>query len=160
MAKILKIFCEPDRILRAKSKEIKTSELEEKKISELFLSMAKTLKTADGLGIAAPQIGKNIRLVVINTKEGPVCLINPKLSKKSWAKEWGEEGCLSVPGTYGEVKRHKKLECDYINEKGEKKKILAQGMLARLIQHEVDHLDGILFIDKAKKLKKINAIPE
>ena len=82
-------------------------------------------------------------------------MINPKIIKKSLIKEWGEEGCLSLPDMYGEVKRCKKITVKYINNKGKEKQIIGQGLLARVIQHENDHLDGALFIDKARKVVNI-----
>ena len=108
------------------------------------------------------QIGKNVRLAVINTKNGRIFLINPKITKKSLLKEWGEEGCLSVPGVFGQVKRHKKITCEYLDQKSVENAIKAEGLLARVIQHEIDHLDGILFIDKAKNLKhdRITTLPK
>lgn len=153
MAKILKIVKNPDPILRKISEEIDLKEINSKKMNELCLNMAETMIKKDGIGLAAPQIGKNIRAVVINTKEGPVFMINPKVKNKSLTKEWGEEGCLSVPGVFGQVKRHKGLTCVFYGIKGEKEQMKAKGLLARVIQHEIDHLDGILFIDKAKDLK-------
>jgi len=82
-------------------------------------------------------------------------MINPEIIKKSWKKCWDEEGCISVPNTYGQVRRHYKVSCIYLNKNSQKQKIEAEGLLARIIQHEIDHLDGILFIDKAKDIKKI-----
>lgn len=107
----------------------------------------------DGAGLAAPQIGKNIRVVVINHNNKTLFMINPKIIKKSWAKEIAEEGCLSVLNEnneiiYGKVERSKKINCSYFNEKGKKIKLKTNKILARAIQHEIDHLDGILFIDK------------
>jgi peptide deformylase len=116
--------------------------------------MKKTMLEKDGVGLAAPQIGKNIRLIVINTQDGPIAVFNPRFLSKSFFKEWGEEGCLSVPDVFGEVKRHKKIVCEYTDETGIKATVSAQGLLARVLQHEIDHLDGILFIDKAKDIKK------
>lgn len=117
--------------------------------------MAKTMIKSDGVGLAAPQIGKNIRLIVINTKSGKIAMINPKIKSKSLLKEWKEEGCLSVPDTFGLVKRNKKVACAYYDLAGNKQKITGEGLLARVIQHEIDHLDGILFIDKAKEIKQV-----
>jgi peptide deformylase len=94
-------------------------------------------------------------LIVVNTKNGVLALFNPKITKKSWIKEIAEEGCLSVPFIFGDVRRNKKITCFFSNKEGKKDKINASGMLARVLQHEIDHLDGILFIDKAKNLKKI-----
>ncbi len=144
----------PNPILRKKSRDLDAKEISTNKIKSLCSAMVKTMKKIDGVGLSAPQIGKNIRLVVINTKAGPLCLINPKITKKSWARLWEQEGCLSVPGIYGKVLRHKKITCSYFNSKGKKIKLTAQGLLARVIQHETDHLNGILFIDKAKELVK------
>lgn len=152
---ILKIVTNPNPILRKKSVEIKKDEMASKKIQRLCLGMTKTMLARDGIGLAAPQIGKNIRLCIVNIKNGPLALINPKIIKKSWAKEWGEEGCLSLPNVFGEVRRHKKIICNYINEKGKKEKISAEGLLARVVQHEIDHLDGILFVDKARNIKNV-----
>jgi peptide deformylase len=110
----------------------------------------------DGVGLAAPQIGKSIQLIVIYFKESTLVIINPKIIKKSFSKVWGEEGCLSVPDKFGEVKRHKKITIIYTNENGQKQQLAAKDMLARVIQHEIDHLNGILFIDKARKIQTIN----
>jgi len=155
MAKILTILSIPSPSLREKSIAVDLEKIKSKKLKELSADMAKTMKEKDGVGLAAPQVGKNIRLIVVNTKDGIICMINPKITKKSWAKEWGEEGCLSVPGVYGHVKRCKKVNCIYFNKEGIKTKIQAEGLMAVVIQHETDHLDGILFIDKAKEIKKI-----
>jgi len=160
MSQILNVITNPNPILRKKSEEIKIEDLKNKDLQELIKNMVPTMLEEDGVGLAAPQIGKNIRLVVVNTKNGPEHFINPKITKKSILKEWGEEGCLSVPNTFGLVKRHKKVSCEYFNIKGEKKKIEASGLMARIIQHEIDHLDGILFIDKARNIKEQKIAPE
>ena len=152
---ILKILTQPNPILRKKSVEINLEKIKSRELKGLISAMAKTMLKDDGVGLAAPQIGKNIRMVVVNSKDGVFCLINPKFTKKSWARELGQEGCLSIPGVFGKVKRHKKISLTYYNENGEKIKLTAEGMMARVIQHEVDHLDGILFIDKAVDVEKI-----
>lgn len=153
MAKILKIVKNPDTVLRKTSQNLSFDEIKSKQIKKLCEDMALTMLKKDGVGLAAPQINKNIRLVVINTKDGVLYLFNPKIVKFSLAKEWGEEGCLSVPNTFGQVKRSKKIKCIYQNNDGVEVKIEPQGLLARIFQHEIDHLDGILFIDKAKKIE-------
>jgi len=158
MAKILPILKSPSPLLRKKSEEIDLKEIKANELKGLCADMIKTMKEKDGVGLAAPQIGKNIRLIVINTKNGVKIMINPKITKKSWAKELNEEGCLSVPGVYGKVKRNKKINCVYLDKRGQKTKIQAQGLLSFVIQHEIEHLDGILFIDKAKDIKKIKTI--
>ncbi|MFH1427305.1 MAG: peptide deformylase [Patescibacteria group bacterium] len=160
MSKILKIITNPDKRLRQKSIKIKNSEINEKKFQEFCNSLAKTMKKFDGVGLASPQVGVNIRLIAVNTKNGVIIMINPKILKKSIIKEWGEEGCLSVPDTFGKVKRSKNLICTFLDNKGNLKKISAQGLFARVIQHEIDHLDGVLFIDKARDIKKIESNKE
>lgn len=159
MPKELKILINPNPILRKKSVHISESEILHPDFQGFLLDMAETMHKKDGAGLAAPQIGKNIRMVVIHHDDKTMFLINPEITKKSWAKEVEEEGCLSVLDTKGEiiyapVERHKKINCIYIDEKGQKQKLVAEKLLARVIQHELDHLDGILFIDKIAKRKK------
>ena len=152
---ILKILTQPNPILRKKSIDISAEVIKGRELRSLVSSMAKTMVKTDGVGLAAPQIGKNIRLIVINSKDGVFCLINPKFTKKSWARELAQEGCLSIPGVFGKVKRHKKVSLTYYNQEGKKIKLTAVGMMARVLQHEIDHLDGILFIDKASELENV-----
>ena len=154
MAKILPIIINPNPILRKKSVDLDLAKLPKNELDALCKNMIATMLKSDGVGLAAPQIGKNIRLAVVNTADGPITLINPKITDKSILKEWGEEGCLSVPDFFGQVKRHKKITCRFTNPDGKKISIKAEGLFARVIQHELDHLDGILFIDKMRKLKK------
>ncbi|MFA6919043.1 MAG: peptide deformylase [Patescibacteria group bacterium] len=150
---MLKIITIPNPILRQKAKKI--TDFSDSKIQKLIPQMTEIM-LQEGVGLAAPQVGESIRLVVVKYKDGSIAMINPKILRKSILKEWGEEGCLSVPGKYGEVKRSKKLTVRYIDEKGKTKTLIANGMLARIIQHETDHLDGILFIDKARNVTDIN----
>ena len=150
---ILPIYTYGNAVLRKEAEEIKSDYPNIKKLIE---DMYETMHHADGVGLAAPQIGKNIRLIVVRHKDVDLVIINPKISRKSLAKEWDEEGCLSVPGKYGQVKRHKKIYVNYLDQNGDKKKIIAEGFLARIIQHENDHLNGILFIDRAQNLVEIN----
>lgn len=151
---ILKIIILPNPILRKKSAEISFEKIKKNELKSLFSAMAKTMIKTDGVGLAAPQIGKNIRLAAINSKDGAFCVINPQFTKKSWARELGQEGCLSIPGIFGKVERHKKVSLIYYDLDGKKIKLTAQGMMARVLQHEIDHLDGILFIDKAVEIEK------
>ena len=152
MAKILNITINPDPILRQRSREIKPEELPG--LRELFADMALTMREKDGVGLAAPQIGRTLRIIAVAVKDKTLLMVNPILKKPSFFKEWGEEGCLSVPGIFGQVRRHRSLACDYLDEKGQTQTITASGLLARILQHEVDHLDGILFIDKVRNLEK------
>lgn len=158
MAKILKIVKHPNEILRKVSKEIDASEITKPEFIELMKDMEKTMMEKDGAGLAAPQIGKNIRLIVLNHEGKNIIMINPQITKKSWAKKTELEGCLSVENEKGEiyyekVARHKKVSCLYLDQNGNKKKIEAENLLSRAIQHEIDHLDGILFIDRVEKQK-------
>lgn len=155
---MLKIVLHPNDILRKKSLEIKKEEISKPEFKKLLKEMTETMVVKDGAGLAAPQIGKNIRLIVVNNQDKAIVMINPEITKKSWAKEIEPEGCLSVLNKKGEiyflpVARNKRINCIYLDEIGKKQKIVAKDLLARIIQHEVDHLDGILFIDKAIKEK-------
>ncbi len=151
---ILSIVTDPNQILRKKSAIISSDEINSDNIQALIFDMAETMDERDGVGLAAPQVGQSVRLIVINAKNGPIPMISPAIIKKSWTKEQDTEGCLSLPGVYGNVKRHKKITCQYLDKDGNKKKLIAEGLMARVIQHEIDHLDGILFIDKAKKIEE------
>lgn len=154
MPKILTILTNPDPKLRKKSVALDLKQISSKEIRDLIRNMTATMLEKDGVGLAAPQIGKNIRFIVINIKDGPIAIFDPKVLRKSFRKEWGEEGCLSVPNIFGQVKRSKKIICEYYNDQAKKIRIEAEGIMARIWQHEIDHLDGILFIDKAKQVKQ------
>jgi len=117
------------------------------------------MQKKDGVGLAGPQVGQTIRVIIINTKDGPLAMVNPKITKKSWGKELGEEGCLSIPDFYGTLKRHKKINVIYTDKHNKKIKLAAAGLLARVIQHEVDHLNGVLFIDYIQK-KELKDLPK
>ncbi len=156
MSKILPMVTKPSPILREISVDVKEEEIKTKKFKELCLSMKKTMREKKGVGLAAPQIGINKRIIIVRTEDKILCMINPKITKKSWAKALDEEGCLSIPGVYGKVKRHKKINCSYTNIDGNKRKLKAQDMFARIIQHEIDHLNGVLFIDKVRDKEEVN----
>ncbi|MBO5178843.1 MAG: peptide deformylase [Clostridia bacterium] len=142
-----------DDLLRKKSRQI---EVIDEKVLQLLDDMYETLKqTADGVGIAAPQVGVLKRAIVIDLSEedgpGPYKLINPVIVKQS-GQQICREGCLSVPGKLGDVVRPKKVTVEALNEKGEKIVIKAEDILAVVLSHEIDHLDGILFVDRADEL--------
>ena len=145
----------PDPILTTKTVVIKNPLNSE--IQELILAMIEKMHAAKGVGLAANQIGKNLRLCVINTEGTTYVLINPKVTAKSKEKIISEEGCLSFPGEYFPVARHSEIQIRYIDEFGEAKKLKGQGLLSRAIQHEIDHLDGVVILDRIKKseLRKI-----
>lgn len=151
MSKILPLVFHPDQRLRELSVEIDQNTIPD--LVSLASDMSETMIIDKGIGLAAPQIGQNIRLIIVSTKSGPQVMFNPKIVKKSLRQEWGEEGCLSIPGVFGNVKRYRTVECFFLDTKGQEQIAEAEGLLARVIQHEIDHLDGILFIDKAKNIR-------
>ncbi|MFA5644609.1 MAG: peptide deformylase [Patescibacteria group bacterium] len=152
---MLPIIIHPNEILRKKSTKINLADVVKVEFKKFITEMTETMFKKDGAGLASPQVGKNIRLIVLNNNDQALIMINPQITKKSWAKEVDQEGCLSVLDKKGEiyylpVSRNKKVNCIYFDENGKKQKIEADGLLARAIQHEIDHLDGILFIDRVK----------
>ncbi|WP_278847933.1 peptide deformylase [Megamonas hypermegale] len=126
----------------------------DKKIRTLLDDMAETMYKADGVGLAAPQVGESIQVVVIDVGEGLLELVNPEIVRME-GEETDSEGCLSVPQIYGDVKRAAKVSVKYLNRQGKRHRITATGLLARCLQHEIDHLHGRLFIDIATNLRKV-----
>ena len=150
------IIIEPDPLLRKKSNKLEKVDDE---IRKLLDDMLETMYAAPGIGLAAVQIGILKRLIVIdiskeNEKKNPLFLINPKVNFKSTKTSVYEEGCLSLPGYFAEIERPAECNISYLDYNGKKKDLEASGLLATCIQHEIDHLDGILFIDYLSKLKK------
>ncbi|MCG2808734.1 MAG: methionyl-tRNA formyltransferase [Candidatus Portnoybacteria bacterium] len=134
-------------VLRRKAKEVKKINSQ---IRELILNMKETLESdGNSIGLAAPQVGKSLRIIAISPElnEKSIILINPKIVKTSFRKIVLEEGCLSLPNISIPIKRHSKITVQALNEKGEPIKIKTEGLAARIIQHEIDHLEGILIID-------------
>lgn len=125
----------------------------DKSIRTLLDDMAETMYKANGVGLAAPQVGKSVQVVTIDVGEGLIELVNPQIVRKE-GTEVGQEGCLSVPGIYGEVERAAKVTVEFLNRRGKRHRITATGLLARCLQHEIDHLHGRLFIDIALNLHK------
>lgn len=143
---IRNIRTDGDEVLRKTSKEVDKID---GRILTLIKDMADTMyKTGNGVGLAAPQVGILKRVVVIDIGEGLVVLINPRIVEES-GEQVAYEGCLSVPGVTGEVKRPAVVKVEALNANGEKITIEGQGLLARALCHEIDHLNGILFKDKA-----------
>lgn len=118
-----------------------------KKIRRLLDDMAETMYKADGVGLAAPQVNESKRLVVIDIGQGLIELVNPVIVSGE-GEQVGPEGCLSIPDVFGDVKRFNKVEVQAFNRNNKKIKIVGEGLLARALQHEIDHLNGILFIEK------------
>ncbi len=135
----------PDAVLRQKAAEVDRLG---KNLQELISDMMRIMRDAHGIGLAAPQVGVAQRVIVIapgDTK--PMAMINPKIVKFD-GKMIGEEGCLSIPGLYGDVERHAYIEVEAYDRNGRPLVYELEGMPARVVQHEIDHLDGILFTDK------------
>ena len=150
------IIIEPDTILRKKSDALEKVDNELRKLMD---DMLETMYAAPGIGLAAVQVGVLKRLIVIDIskekeKKNPIFLINPQIISKSKNTKVYEEGCLSLPGYFAEIERPAECQIEYIDYDGKKKDMKAHGLLATCIQHEVDHLNGILFIDYLSKLKK------
>ena len=133
-----------DPVLRMKAKKVK-------KITDntlkLIADMFETLHDAPGVGLAAPQVGISQRIIVVHVKDDQFALINPKILEAS-GSQIGDEGCLSVPGEQDLVDRFEYVKVRGLDPNGEEVLISAEGLLARCLQHEIDHLDGILFVDK------------
>lgn len=151
-----KIIIEPDPILRKKSVNLEKVDSEVKKLMD---DMLETMYSAPGIGLAAVQIGILKRVIVIDiskdeTKKKPLFLVNPIINHKSKNLSIYEEGCLSLPGHYAEIERPAECNLSYVDYDGKMRKLQAKGLLATCIQHEVDHLNGVLFIDYLSKLKK------
>lgn len=149
---ILDIVTYPNPVLRKPTEPV-TFPLSPE-IKKLTKDMMDTVRSADGIGLAAPQVNKSVKLIVINLEKSGVPLLalyNPKIKSKGFKKIAIEEGCLSLPGVFGMVKRPKKVVIEAQNEKGELVKFEDDGWIARVAQHEIDHINGKLIIDLIKK---------
>jgi len=153
---IKKILVEPDPILRKKCEPVGNINLEIKKLMD---DMLETMYAAPGIGLAAVQVGILRRIVVIDIskdkeKKNPIFLVNPEIIEKSTNTSVYEEGCLSLPGQFAEIERPAECTIRYIDYEGRQKQLKADGLLSTCVQHEIDHLNGVLFIDYLSKLKK------
>ena len=153
---IRKILTEPNKILRQVSKTVEFVGKEEQRLMD---DMLETMYHANGIGLAAIQIGIPKRIIVLDIsknkeKKNPMYFVNPVISSKDSESSTYEEGCLSVPNYFAEVDRPKKCKIQYLDYNGKKQILETDGLLATCIQHEMDHLEGILFIDYLSKLKK------
>lgn len=150
--KKLTILTHPNPILRKPSSKINV--FKEEDLNNLAKQMLDTMKKNQGIGLAAPQIGKNIQLFVADWGDGPLILINPKITNASKQLVADEEGCLSVPKTWGLVNRSNTISFKAFNPSGKEICMTLKDLPARIVQHELDHLQGILFIDKILKSAK------
>ena len=158
-----KIITLPETVLRRKARAITTID---KNLQTLIDDMIETMREAPGVGLAAPQIGLSERIIVIEyfereedeeKEDAPKrvwALLNPEIVKTSSETLIGVEGCLSIPGLVGEVERHASVQVRGLNRHGKPVKIKAEGWLARIFQHEIDHLNGVLFTDRAIRVWK------
>ena len=150
------ILIEPNKLLRQVSEPVEQVGEEERQLMD---DMLDTMYAAPGIGLAAIQIGIPKRIIVMDIgkdqkKKEPMFFVNPVIKNKNLEKATYEEGCLSVPGQFAEIERPNKCDVEYLDYTGKKKLLKADGLLATCIQHEMDHLEGILFIDYLSKLKK------
>ena len=149
------IITVPDPLLKSVSKPVKQITGE---IKKLLNDMLETMYKAPGIGLAAVQVGVPIRAVVIDIsrdeKKNPLLLINPKITWRSEETSIYEEGCLSIPNQFAEIERPASCKVEFLDLEDKKKEIKASGLLSTCLQHEVDHLNGILFVDYLSKLKK------
>lgn len=148
---ILKLYTFDDPVLRKKCKPVKKFD---KELNDLVRDMEETMKSLKGVGLAAPQVGYPIQLCIVDVGDGLHVLINPEIIKTDGI-DYGPEGCLSFPDIYGDVERFKKVVVKGFNRKGKGIKIEAEDFMARAVQHEVDHLQGKLFITHADNLRTV-----
>ena len=138
-----------DPVLRLKAKPVTEFN---NRLKSLLEKMAKCMYQARGVGLAAPQVGVSVRAAVIDVGDGLITLVNPKITAAE-GEEVDVEGCLSLPGLIGDVPRSARVTVQALDSEGKEKKISGDGLLARALQHELDHLDGILFIDRAQNIR-------
>ena len=149
------VLTDPNPELRVRSVEVSSSDVVSDRLKAMFVELKKTMKEENGCGIAAPQVGIHERVIIVDDGSGPKAYVNPEIVSKSFATFLFEEGCLSVPGVWGMVKRHKSVKVTAIGEDGKPVKISGKGLLAVIFQHEIDHLDGTLFIDRVEKITRM-----
>lgn len=149
----LPIVTEPTPSLRERSEEVSIETIQSGKLNDFLSSLYRSMLDDDGIGIASPQVGRNIRICIVSDMgKNSQILVNPEITWFSKDTITMTEGCLSVPGVFGPVTRPKAIHVKALDHTGGKIKFKAKGWLSRVVQHEIDHLDGILFIDKAESL--------
>ncbi|MEA2112418.1 MAG: peptide deformylase [Patescibacteria group bacterium] len=158
---MVKVLQKGDKTLEKTAEEITLGEIQSPEIKGIISEMKDVLKnTDDAIALAGPQIGKSLRIFIVSNRffeknnKKDLIFINPKIVKLSKEKQWMEEGCLSVRDVYGEVERSKKTLISALDEHGKKFTFGSSGLLSQVFQHEVDHLNGVLFTTKAKNLRK------
>jgi peptide deformylase len=151
---VLPILTQEAPILRQKAKRVGRVD---DSIRKLIDDMVETMIAAPGVGLAAPQVGVGLRVIVFKTDQNLHVLVNPEMVKRE-GEQVGMEGCLSVPGYVGEVKRALRVVARGLNRQGKPVRVKGDGLLARAIQHEIDHLDGILFTDRLTRLETLRKV--
>ena len=152
-------------ILRTKTKNVTYQTIRSKEFQNLIRQMVYTMRRTGGVGIAAPQIGKSLRVAVMEMRptktrpglvhKGPLTIINPKILRRSSSSATDWEGCLSFPGPFGRVPRARWIDVEYVNESGEKTRERFSGLWARIFQHELDHLDGVVYTERMTDMKTL-----
>jgi len=143
------VLTSPNAELRKVSKEIPLAEMTSPETKTLIQDLAETMKLENGIGIAAPQVNVHKRIIIVDVGQNqPKAFFNPKIVSRSFLKVDGEAGCLSVPGVFGIVKRNRAVTVEAYDQNGQPIRFRAEGLMSVVFQHEIDHLDGILFIDK------------
>ena len=152
---IISIHVVPDPVLRQKSKRVRVID---GSIHELINNMRETMHSIGGVGLAAPQVGIPLRVIVIGIPgEEDIALINPEIVRRT-GERLVDEGCLSVPGYFGEIKRAESVVVKGRDQNGKEMHIKADGLLAQALQHEIDHLNGVLYIDYLESMDKLSKI--
>jgi len=155
-AETIPILLVPDPRLRARARAVTPADAD--KVRDLAPRMLDAMYKAPGIGLAAPQVGELLRLIVVDLqredKPEPLVLVNPEILAASTELATREEGCLSLPGQFAEVTRPARVKLRYLDLAGAKREVEAEGLLATCLQHEVDHLDGVLFVDHLSALKR------
>jgi peptide deformylase len=153
---LLPILIAPNQMLKTRARPIKPADAD--LVRDLIPRMFATMYKAPGIGLAAPQVSQSLRLIVVDVmpddKRQPHSLINPEVVAASTELATREEGCLSLPGQYAEITRPARVKVRYLDQTGARREIEAEGLLAACLQHEIDHLDGILFVDHLSALKR------
>lgn len=163
---MLPIITTPNKILETRTRELTPDEIDSQPIQSLIDAMIPTMYSNEGIGLAAPQVNHSVRVCIIGKgavkldrkttlPHEDLVLINPVWEKTSKKTNNDQEGCLSIPGIYGTVKRYSHIHVEALDRHGKKLSFEARNFFARVIQHEVDHLDGVLFTTKASDLKQI-----
>jgi len=145
---------EPNNELRVRSNEVLPQDLGSVRIKKMIADLTETMRDQNGCGIAAPQVGIHERVIIVDSEHGPRAYVNPVIASRSFRTFLYEEGCLSVPGVWGMVKRHRSVKVRAMDENGADVTIDANGLESVILQHEIDHLDGILFVDRIERFTR------